>query len=65
VIFAKVETLTAGPLYVSMPDLASLDPVALGLAAVASLALLRFRIPIVALLALSAALGLLARSAFP
>jgi chromate transporter len=62
VIFAKVDTLTAGPLHVSVPDPASLDPIALGLAAIASFALLRFKIPIIALLVLSAALGLAARA---
>jgi chromate transporter len=60
VIFAKVETVTAGPLHMSVPAFASLDPISLGLAAIASLALLRFKMPIVALLVLSAALGLIA-----
>jgi len=58
VLFAKVDRLVAGPIRVSVPDPSSLDPVALGLAVVAAIALLRFKLPILPLLALSAALGL-------
>jgi chromate transporter len=61
VLFAKVDTVTVGPLRISVPDMASLDPLALGLSAVAALALLRFKMPILPLLALSAALGLAVR----
>jgi chromate transporter len=57
VVFARVETRVIGPLHLQIPDLSSLDPVALALAAVATIALLRFRMPIIGLLALSAAFG--------
>jgi chromate transporter len=63
VLFAKVDTRDIGPLHLTLPEISSLDPIALALATIASLALLRFKVPILALLALSAALGLLARSA--
>jgi chromate transporter len=62
VLFAKVDERAVGPLHLTIPDPASLDPIALGLAAIATVALLRFKIPILALLALSAALGLAARA---
>jgi chromate transporter len=61
VVFAKVETRDFGPFHLQIPDLATLDPVALALAAIATIALLRFKLPILGLLALSAALGLAAR----
>jgi chromate transporter len=63
VLFAKVDTTTLGPLHVTTPDPASLDPLALTLAAVATIALLRFKLPILGLLALSAVLGIVARFA--
>jgi chromate transporter len=65
VLFAKVDRLVAGPLQVSVPDLSSLDPTALVLAAVAALALIRFKMPILPLLAASAALGLAVRFLAP
>jgi len=58
VVFARIDTLALGPLRFSLPDWATLDPIALGLALVATVALLRFKMPIVGLLALSASLGL-------
>jgi chromate transporter len=61
VLFARVSERNIGPLHLTLPDLASLDPLALALAAVASFALLRFKMPVLALLATSAALGLVAR----
>jgi chromate transporter len=61
VVFAKVENQTVGPLQFQLPDLTTLDPVALALAALATIALLRFKMPILGLLALSAALGLIVR----
>lgn len=60
-LFAKVHETKLGPLHVHVPDAATLDPIALVLAAFAALALIRFKMPIVGLLALSAALGLAAR----
>ena len=47
----------------AVPPPASLDPVALTLAAIATVALLRFKLPILGLLALSAVLGIAARFA--
>ncbi|MEQ1865190.1 MAG: chromate efflux transporter [Micropepsaceae bacterium] len=61
VLFAKVDTRIIGPMHISVPDIATLDPIALALALIATIALLRFKMPIIALLALSAALGLAAR----
>jgi|CXWL01.1.fsa_nt_gi chromate transporter len=65
VVFAKIETRNWGPLHVEIPDAASLDPIALAIAAAALLALLRFKIPILALLGASAALGLIAKTLLP
>jgi chromate transporter len=62
VVFAKVETRDIGPLHLQIPDISSLDPAALALAIVATIALLRFKLPVVGLLALSATLGLAVRS---
>jgi chromate transporter len=61
VIFAKVETRDVGLLHLQIPDLATLDPIALAIAALALVALLRFKMPVLALLVLSAALGLTVR----
>jgi chromate transporter len=61
VLFAKVDDIAVGPLQFSVPDLATIDPVALGLAVLASVGLLRFGMPILPLLGLSAALGFAAR----
>jgi len=61
VLFAKVDAIEVGLLRTSIPDPATLDPIASALAAIAALALIRFKIPILALLALSAILGLAAR----
>ncbi len=63
VLFAKVDTVTAGPMQVTVPDIASLDVVAFALATLAAIALLRFKMPILGLLALSAVLGIAARFA--
>ena len=62
VIFAKVEARDIGPLHLQIPDFATLDPIALAIAAIALIALLRFKMPVMALLALSAALGLAVRA---
>jgi chromate transporter len=61
VIFAKVDTRDIGPLHLQVPDIATLDPIALAIAALALLALIRFKMPILALLAASAVLGLAAK----
>jgi len=63
VLFARVNEVTAGPLRMSIPEAASLDPIALALAGIAILALLRFKAPILGLLALSAILGVVVRFA--
>jgi chromate transporter len=61
VIFAKVNTRDIGPLHLQVPDAATLDPIALAIAALALLALLRFKLPVLALLGASAVLGLAAK----
>lgn len=58
VVFAKVDTRDIGPIHLQVPDLSTLDPVALALAVIATIALLRFKLPVLGLLALSATLGL-------
>jgi chromate transporter len=60
VTFAKVETRDVGPMHVQAPDLTTLDPIALAIAALALVALIRFKMPILLLLASSAVLGLTA-----
>ena len=57
VVFARVETRAFGPLQLQVPDMATLDPIALGIAALALLALLRLKVPIIALLGGSALRG--------
>jgi chromate transporter len=61
VIFAEVEVRDIGPLHLQVPNLATLDPVAVAIAAIALIALLRLKMPVLALLGLSAALGLAVR----
>ncbi len=61
VTFAKVDTLALGPLHLQVPDVATLDPIALAIATAALIALLRFKTPIVWLLAACAGLGLIVR----
>jgi chromate transporter len=63
VIFARVETRDIGPLHLQVPDLATLDPIALAIAAGALIALLRFKTPILWLLAACAAIGVAVRMA--
>ena len=58
VLFREVDTLDLGPLHVSLPNLTTLDPIALVLSLIAALALLRFRLGIVPTLLLTALLGL-------
>ncbi|MBP6013966.1 MAG: chromate efflux transporter [Alphaproteobacteria bacterium] len=61
VIFAKVEAHDLGPFHVQIPDVTTLDPIALAIAASALIALLRFKTPVVGLLAACAGLGLVVR----
>lgn len=57
VLFSRVETVTWGPLGLSLPDPASFQPAAFVVAVAASLALLRFKLPMVTVLVASAAAG--------
>jgi chromate transporter len=58
VAFREVGVFTWGPLHLPLPQLASVDPRALALGALAALIILRLRWPLPAALALAAALGL-------
>jgi chromate transporter len=62
VIFAKVERKSWGLLHLEVPDVTTLDPIALAIAAAALIALVRFKTPIVWLLAACAAIGLAVRA---
>ena len=57
VIFRSVGRLEAGPVFMPLPEFASLDPLALGLTVVAAILMLRLRMGILSTLAISAALG--------
>jgi chromate transporter len=59
VLFAKVDRVVAGPFVLQVPDMSTLDPMALVLAFAATVALTRARMPIPALLFVSAGAGLL------
>ncbi|WP_181705104.1 chromate efflux transporter [Chthonobacter rhizosphaerae] len=59
VLFREVGTATAGPVSVSAPVLASLDPAALALSIVAAVMVFRLKAGLTVTLAVSAALGLL------
>jgi len=61
VLFAQTTPLRAGPLAVDVPVLASLDVAALLLAAVAAVALFRFKRGVITVLAITAALGLVVK----
>jgi chromate transporter len=61
VVFRQVAPARLGPVELLVPDLASLDPVALGIAAAALIAMLRFHVGMLPTLAASAALGILTR----
>ena len=61
VIFTAVRQVQAGPLVLDLPVLASLDPVALGLAALAAVLLFGTRIGLLPTLGITAAAGLAAR----
>jgi chromate transporter len=60
-LFTDVRRASAGPFALDIPVPASLDPVALAIAAAAAVALLRFRVPLLAVLAACAAVGLVVR----
>jgi chromate transporter len=57
--FADVETRQVGPLRLTVPDLATLDPLVLALAGLAAVLVLRLRWPILVVLAVSAVAGAL------
>ena len=59
-LFGATSRVEAGPVRLELPVPASLDPVAIVLAAGACVALLRFRVPLLAVIAACTALGLLA-----
>jgi chromate transporter len=61
VVFREVAPAHLGPLELLAPRPASLDPVALGIAAAALVAMLRFHVGMLPTLAASAALGILMR----
>jgi chromate transporter len=58
VLFARVGTYASGPVHISVPDLASLDPMALALAVVAAVMLFAWHRSVLTTLAVTAALGL-------
>jgi chromate transporter len=60
VLFARVETVEAGPLRLSAPDPATLDPLTLALAVIAGAALFLLRLGVLWTLALCAALAVAA-----
>ena len=57
VVFARVVEQSYGPLHLTVPELGSIDPAAATLAALAMLAMLRFKLGLPKTLAASAALG--------
>ena len=59
VLFDRVRQVRAGPVDVILPVPASLDPVALGVAALSAVLLFRLRWPLAAILGVAAALGAL------
>ena len=58
VVFARVDQIDAVLLHLSLPDPATVDAGALALALAALVATLRFKVPVLALIALSAVAGL-------
>jgi chromate transporter len=57
VLFARVDTVAAGPIRLVLPDPASLDIPAVGLAVLAAVALMRLKLGVPATLALTGGLG--------
>lgn len=62
VLFARVPTVRIGPLTPAIPDLSSLDPVALALSAIAAVLVFRLKAGLAVTLGTAGALGLLARA---
>ncbi len=60
VLFATVPEVQAGPLHVALPDWSSFRPLALALAVLAGVLLLRLHWPLLAVLAISAGLSAVA-----
>jgi chromate transporter len=60
VLFREVGTLRLGPVSLAWPEWGSIEPIALGLSVIAAVALFRFKLGILAVLGLCAALGLAA-----
>ncbi|MBI3446729.1 MAG: chromate efflux transporter [Magnetospirillum sp.] len=58
VLFARVDERDFGPLHLSVPDLGSLDPLALVLAVTAAIAMLRMHVGMIATLGASACVGI-------
>ena len=57
VIFTRIETVQSGPARLYVPDVASFDPVALGITAAAAVLLIRIKLGVIPVLLLCAALG--------
>jgi chromate transporter len=64
-LFTRVEDRSVGPLTLPVPDTASFSPMVALIAVLATIALLRFRIGMLWVLAGGAAVGILARTVFP
>ena len=60
-VFKIVSEVVVGPLHLHVPDPSSLDPVALALGAIALVAVLRFKVPMLPLLGISAVLGIVTK----
>ena len=63
-IFAASRRIEAGPLRIELPILSSVDPVAVALTIAAGVALLRFKAPMIPVIAACLLIGLLARLAW-
>lgn len=61
VVFAQVQPVQLGPLHADIPVMASLDPIMLGMAAIALLAVLRFHVGIGWLLGIAGLAGMLTK----
>ncbi|GAA0265549.1 chromate efflux transporter [Cryptosporangium japonicum] len=61
-LFAENDTIVTGPLNLNVPDVTTLRPVSLGIAVVAAVLIFRLKWPVLRVLGVSAALGLVAGS---